>query len=521
MTAPASLEDATRPTGSARVVEWLSRRFGPVRRRDLLLGSAVVGSAVVTDGKAWALKRQSAYATICGPGNRAGDGWTIFCATINGGKNTCPPGSFAAGWWRAAGSSWCGGGNRYIVDCNASCSRCSTGCSDGICDSRCWSCGCTSGSTATCDQRRNCCNAFRYGQCNTQVRCSGGVKCRVVSCTPPYEWTNCSRTDLVLNQTAEHSSPMIPAWGPITWRHRELGGEKSWLRASAGPVRSVGDGRGTYVKFTSGGYIYDTAQTNVSTVTPAVYAAWAQAAGTRGPLRYPNGDQRQSVRSGWVQTFEGGVIAWPAGRSPAPVHGLALRGWRAFGSEAGVLGYPVGRVAPVSGGTLQRFESGGLMWPTGTSTPYAIYGPAWTYWNATGGTGGPLGLARTGRIASGGGWIQTCLRGWLAQAPGGPPAGIWGVFANGYARNGGHLGRLGLPTSDAVATARGARMLLVGGQLWQRGTGPAYAVLDPIVARWNAEGASRGPYGYPVGDTQVDGSRMSCQFEGGRLTASA
>ena len=38
------------------------------------------------------------------------------------------------------------------------------------------------GSTATCDQRKLCCNAFRYGQCNTQVKCSGGVHCRVVSC---------------------------------------------------------------------------------------------------------------------------------------------------------------------------------------------------------------------------------------------------------------------------------------------------------------------------------------------------
>ena len=28
-------------------------------------------------------------------------GWTVFCCTINKGVNACPPGSFAAGWWKA------------------------------------------------------------------------------------------------------------------------------------------------------------------------------------------------------------------------------------------------------------------------------------------------------------------------------------------------------------------------------------------------------------------------------------
>ena len=67
---------------------------------------------------------------------------------------------------------------------------------DGICDSKCWSCSCGTGSSATCDQRRVCCNAFRYGQCNTQVKCSGGVHCRVVSCVAPYKWAACTTTSL-------------------------------------------------------------------------------------------------------------------------------------------------------------------------------------------------------------------------------------------------------------------------------------------------------------------------------------
>ncbi len=517
MTTPASLAEATRPRGSARIVEWLSSRFGPVRRRDVLVGTAVVGSALVTDGKAWALKRQTAYATICGPGNTAAAGWSVFCATINGGRNTCPPGSFAAGWWRAAGSSWCGGNNRYIVDCNASCSKCTSGCADNICSTSCWSCGCTSGSTATCDQRRNCCNAFRYGQCNTQVRCTGGVQCRVVSCSPPYQWENCNRTELVLNSTAEHSSPLLPQWGNHAWKYHQMGDQRSWLKSSMGPVRSVGDGRGTYVRFT-GGYVYDTPTTSVCAMTNAVHAAWRLSAGSGGPLRYPTTDHRSGVRGGAVQAFEGGVVAWAAGHAPVAVHGPALTSWRAQGSESGALGYPRERVTTVDGGFLQEFETGGVMWATPGATPYVLTGAGWTYWRGTGGAAGPLGIVRGARLARPGGWVQPCRGGWLSQASGLAVVGAWGEFAAGWVRNGGADGPLGLATTEAAPTARGARMVLTGGQLWQLGSGPARAVVGALVTRWNAEGGPDGPYGYPVGDTVVDGNDLSCEFEGGRLS---
>ena len=233
-----TLEDLNAgPGGMAGFVSALSRRMRPVSRRDVLVGATVAATALATKPREYALTPVAAYATICGPGNTAASGWTVFCSTINKGVNTCPPGSFAAGWWKAADSSWCGGGYRYIVDCNASCSKCTTGCSDGMCDSRCWSCSCGTGSKASCDQRRVCCNAFRYGQCNTQLKCSGGVHCRVVSCVAPYQWSNCTTTSLVDNRTSEHSAPSLPAWGPIEQRYIAMGAQNSYLKASMGPVR--------------------------------------------------------------------------------------------------------------------------------------------------------------------------------------------------------------------------------------------------------------------------------------------
>jgi hypothetical protein len=123
---------------------------------------------------------------------------TAFCCTVHG-SNTCPPGSFAAGWWKIDASPFCSGAARYIVDCNATCP---TQCS----------CRCASG---TCDERRVCCNQFRYGQCNTQIACAGPVVCRVALCTPPWVWspacTTTSRTD---NRTLTHNAPCLPAAPP-------------------------------------------------------------------------------------------------------------------------------------------------------------------------------------------------------------------------------------------------------------------------------------------------------------------
>ena len=123
------------------VTGWLARRTS---RRGFLAQAGVVGTAMAVDPFGYVFKPGTAYAAVCGPGASCSSGWTVFCATINKGVNACPPGSIAAGWWKADCASLCGGKARYIVDCNATCSRCSTpGSRAGICAPKCWSCSCT------------------------------------------------------------------------------------------------------------------------------------------------------------------------------------------------------------------------------------------------------------------------------------------------------------------------------------------------------------------------------------------
>ncbi|HYN28316.1 MAG TPA: hypothetical protein VES95_00390 [Dermatophilaceae bacterium] len=514
-----SLDEAVAPTGVAGVLTRLATRWRP-GRRELFAGVAVAGSALVPDPKAYALRPQTAYRTICGPANTASGGYTVFCCTITKGVNACPPGSFTAGWWKAADSSWCGGGYRYIVDCNARCTGCTSGCADGICDRKCWNCSCGSGSTATCDQRRVCCNAFRYGQCNTQVACSGGVHCRVVSCVAPYRWTNCSTTSLSDNSTAEHSAPCLPAWGAISSRYRSLGEQGSYLRASTGPERSVGDGRGRYVTY-QGGSIYWTSGTGAVSMTSFVTSTW-RGAGGASAVGYPTAERQGGLTDGgWLQRFERGAITDSASTSTQVVSGIRYDVWAREGREKGRFGYPTGPRADVTNGWVQTFQRGAITDSTATSTQ-SVWGIRWDVWRVAGREKGVLGFP-TGPYTSlqnGRGWIQTFQKGAITDSTSTTTQRVVGVFWDGWRRAGREGGVLGFPTEAQTSISGGARQRFVqGGGLWALSGKPAYRVTGAVLTAWNAAGGPGGSYGFPLTDTTTSGGASTCRFEGGTITA--
>jgi len=171
---------------------------GPTRR-GFLAGMAVAGSALATKPFDFVLKPVSAYASVCGSGASCAEGWSVFCCTINNGQNACPPNSFLAGWWKADNSSFCGGTARYYLDCNAACPTTCT-------------CYCPTG---TCDNRRTCCNQFRYGQCHQEIACAGPVVCRVISCVPPWQVdSTCTTVSATDNATASHTAPCVDSSVP-------------------------------------------------------------------------------------------------------------------------------------------------------------------------------------------------------------------------------------------------------------------------------------------------------------------
>ncbi|MGE0880808.1 MAG: hypothetical protein AB7L13_20520 [Acidimicrobiia bacterium] len=218
-------------------------------RRSFLVRTTVVGSAIAVQPLDFLMRPADALAVACRCGNPACgcgstccDGYTEMCCMITG-SNTCPPGSFLGGWWKADGSSFCDG-PRYYMDCHTQCS-CGDGCRPGaqsFCTDDCdpGKCKCFGDN---CNNRAVSCRTFRYGQCHTEIACSGKIVCRVISCTPAYVLDpSCSTVTMVDNFTANHNRPCLqePLAGLGSYAFASAGNGGGWLAARDGGIFAFG-----------------------------------------------------------------------------------------------------------------------------------------------------------------------------------------------------------------------------------------------------------------------------------------
>ena len=234
---------ADRPTADPceayeRVSRWLVEKTSSVLaartgRRGMLVRSAVVGSALAVNPVDFVFRPVSAFAAACtcrgqdcACGTACCDGYTEFCCTLNG-RNTCPPGTVAAGWWRAEGSGLCGGSSRYYIDCNQRPDVAPCGCT------------CANGD---CNNRVTCCVHFRYGQCHQELPQVGAIQCRVVTCSPPWTFdSTCTTVDAVDNATASHDAPCLHQASGIPGRLQTA----QWFLRNT-PTTGVADQHFTY-----------------------------------------------------------------------------------------------------------------------------------------------------------------------------------------------------------------------------------------------------------------------------------
>jgi hypothetical protein len=174
---------------------------GGVSRRSALARMAVAGSALTVAPLRYLLYPGTALGVVV-PGHckdgLCTDGYTAFCCEIDGGVNGCPTGTFIGGWWMCTdyrGHQLCeGSGVRYYIDCNALPGHPFPG-----------GCKCANDS---CSHRRQACNVFRYGQCNTHVKGTTAVVCRVVTCENPgkIKGLGCSRAVMVDDAVCGHEA---------------------------------------------------------------------------------------------------------------------------------------------------------------------------------------------------------------------------------------------------------------------------------------------------------------------------
>ena len=318
-----------------KAASWLERRTS---RRTFLQRVAVVGSAMTVSGLDYVLKPGTAYASVCGNGSTCASGWTALCCTINHGINQCPPGSFAGGWWKADGAGLCGGSARYYIDCHP---RCQCGCGRGthFCGQQCWGCTPHCAHEGTCDERRVCHNVFRYGQCNQQIACSGPVWCRVISCTPPWKWENCSTASATDNYTRSHNAPCQPtSWSPLQARYHAMGSQGSVLGASASTEYDARRGR---VQRFVHGRMYHSSATGTHYLLGSLATHYVHTGDTGGPLGLPTSDtHHNNDGQGTHNFFQHGAIYYRHGVGTHAVREPIYSAWSKTGRISGPLGYP-------------------------------------------------------------------------------------------------------------------------------------------------------------------------------------
>ncbi|HEU0103379.1 MAG TPA: twin-arginine translocation signal domain-containing protein [Mycobacteriales bacterium] len=481
ITAERAPDRPRRRRGATALVDRLSAVLDArTSRRGFLARTAVVGSALAVGPVQYLVRPGTAYAAVCGDDSTCGSGYTVFCATILNGVNRCPPGSLVGGWWKADNSGFCCGSARYYIDCH---SFCSCGCSGGsaFCGEGCRNCSCGCGPTSSCDQRRVCCNNFRYGQCRTDVACTGPVWCRVVTCTPPWRvpaWA-CSSTSATDNNTANHTAPGLPYCTAIDAFYTAVGGPGSFLgEARSGEIALAG---GAYTEY-DGGSIYWSGPSGAHEVHGRIRDAYRAYGAETGPLGYPTTSERRAPDGqGAYNDFNGSggsTITWRADLGAHPVQGEIHNTWLALGALSGPLGYPTSaeRVSADQVGRYQGFTGPGgdasVHWSPATGA-HAVYGLIRRRWLALGGEDGVLGRPLTSELPAAGG-------------------GRYNEF----------VGR-GTPTSPQATI------------LWSGATG-AHSVRGPIRAAWLAVGGSGGRLGYPVAEPRAAGrGRTRSDFQGG------
>jgi hypothetical protein len=481
-------EGAHRPTLTERTVDRLARRAGRsdrpgLTRRSFLVRAAVIGSVLTVAPLRWLVHPTSAYDTVCGEGASCGAGWTAFCCTISQGANTCPPGSFVAGWWKIDDSPFCNGNPRYIIDCNRS--------RGSSCNCRC--------ASGTCDQRRVCCNVFRYGQCNTQIPGVTEVVCRVVVCTTPWNWDpNCGRTVRTDNRTRTHNAPCLPGTNPspIEVRYQDLGLTGSVLGAPVAAERA-GPRSGSWRRYERGVIAHRSAS-GTRVLRDSLAAEYVDTGGPGGSLGYPTSNhQRLGDGLGERVRFERGDIYVRLGDAVTLLGPSAVR-YRELGGPGGALGRPTQGTRPVGDGrgSVTRFENGAI-YASGRTGARELTGAFLDRYETLGGPeGSGLGYPRTGGDAQ----HQPFERGVLLLVAGQIRL-LRGTIAQRYERLGGATGPWGALRSDQSRVGDTEVAVFAEATVYAGDGLRPSAITEPVLSAYETEGGPGGSLGSPTGDS--------------------
>jgi uncharacterized protein with LGFP repeats len=319
-------------------------------------------------------------------------------------------------------------------------------------------------------------------------------------------------------------------WSPATGAKAVIGAIKNlWISTGAldgvlgYPTTSVSTlaGGGQYAHF-QGGSIYWTSTTGPRALLGPIRTYWNSTGGTSGVLRYPTHSVTNTADGGQYAHFQGGSVYWTAATGARALLGSIRTFWNSTGGTGGVLGYPTQSVSRLpNGGEFARFE-GGSVWWTNATGPKALLGPIEDLWESTGGVDGPLGYPTqsvstaadgTGQYAhfQGGSVYWSPATG--ARAMVGPIEALWEA-------DGAERGPLGYPISSVYDAAGGGQIAhFQRGSIHRAADGTVHTVEGPVRDLWLSARADAGLLGVPTSDTvtTADGQGRTATFTGGSV----
>ena len=444
------------------------------RRRSFLAQTAVVGSALVVDPQGLRAHPGNAPTPASAARTpRPAAGYTVFCCTVNNGVNACPPGTLHRRLVE---------GRRLVLVLRSAtatsstatprCSKCTTGCSgDNICDKQVLELlAAASGSTATCDQRRDCCNAFRYGQCNTQVQ--------VQRRRAPAAWsaasrrtsgTNCTTTSLSDNATAEHNAPCLQGCGPILKKYNAMGAQGRRSGRPGVPSARWGTaGDATSATTTAASLDEGHRRTRgLRRVVHRLAARWAGRGVGSATRRRDRGKAKDG--KGWLQRFEKGVTCDSPATTTTYVYGAAYPKWGTLGRETGPC-WATRCTTSCAGPTAAGSSSSehGVIWRQPRDVHDVGARRRLHHLGSARPRGRRTGLPDAGTVlrADGRSWYQQFQRGAVCDSPSTPTCAVRGWIYTRWAGHGRDQGQLGFPLENQHADKRqrGVGQRFSGGQ---------------------------------------------------------
>ena len=185
--------------------------------------------------------RCAAAGQSCACGSLCCDGYTEFCCAIYG-ANACPSGSLTGGWWKADGSSFCGGAARYYMDCHKPCGAAAAAAAASAA-ARATARRAVAATAAATTARRDAPRSAT-ATATTARACIGPIQCRVVTCTAAVaDRAVCSSQRGAHRQQHPLAQPSVPPGRAADLPGRRRLGRRPASTASASTTTATAGGR--------------------------------------------------------------------------------------------------------------------------------------------------------------------------------------------------------------------------------------------------------------------------------------